>query len=264
MSWTNLAPWRTQDQTEDEKPTPSQSYNQENAPCRSMRQSSSSNVNEPNKILLAIYSCGRLLYKTASAVLPSFIFFGSTPEQQRDEPLQLQHDEQIVEQCVADKNNRASIHNDDLSKGREELTESLNSALSHDSQLLKELDQCDFVYDVMAGPPGKNQLRRCMMLSFHADTDIMSKEAHQRLGTSIEPYQGAPIPVLGLQDSKPVGIAEVQWSFCGRSKPYRTAFYVVEDVEYDLLIGRPSMRQHELYRVDPAIAERLRDSYRRQ
>ncbi|GKZ58048.1 hypothetical protein AnigIFM49718_003856 [Aspergillus niger] len=229
-----------------------------------MRQSSSSNVNEPNKILLAIYSCGRLLYKTASAVLPSFIFFGSTPEQQRDGPLQLQHDEQIVEQCVADKNDRASIHNDDLSKGREELTESLNSALSHDSQLLKELDQCDFVYDVMAGPPGKNQLRRCMMLSFHADTDIMSKEAHQRLGTSIEPYQGAPIPVLGLQDSKPVGIAEVQWSFCGRSKPYRTAFYVVEDVEYDLLIGRPSMRQHELYRVDPAIAERLRDSYRRQ
>ncbi|SPB46446.1 unnamed protein product [Aspergillus niger] len=262
MSWITFAPWQTQDQTEDEKPTHSQSYNQEN--CRSMGNSSSSYYNESNKILLAIYSCGRILHSTASAVLPSFSFFGRKSEQQRDEPSQLQHDEQIVEQCITDKNDYVLVQNDELSKGREELTESLNSALSHDSQLLKELDQCDFVYDVMAGPPGKNQLRRCMMLSFHADTNIISKEAYLRLGTSIEPYLGAPIPVLGLQDRKPVGTAEVQWSFCGRSKPYRTTFYVVEEVEYDLLIGRPSMRQHELYRVDPAIAERLRDSYRRQ
>ncbi|GLA33081.1 hypothetical protein M752DRAFT_277151 [Aspergillus phoenicis ATCC 13157] len=116
----------------------------------------------------------------------------------------------------------------------------------------------------MAGPPGKKQLRRCMMLSFHADTNVMSKEAHQRLGTNIKPYRGAPVPVLGLQDRILVGSAEYQWSFCGRSKPYRTAFYVVEDVEYDLLIGRPSMRQQELYRVDPAIAKRLRESYRCQ
>ncbi|CAK41063.1 hypothetical protein An12g02175 [Aspergillus niger] len=71
-----LAPWQTQDQTEDEKPTHSQSYNQENAQCRSMGNSSSSYYNESNKILLAIYSCGRILHSTASAVLPSFSFFG--------------------------------------------------------------------------------------------------------------------------------------------------------------------------------------------
>lgn len=114
----------------------------------------------------------------------------------------------------------------------------------------------------MAGPPGKKQLRRCMLLSFHADTNIISKEAHQRLGTCIEPCPGASVQVLGLGDRKPIGLAEVQWSFCGRSKPYRTTFYVVEGVEYDLLIGRPSMRQQELYRVDPAIAKKLRESYR--
>ncbi|RDH27550.1 hypothetical protein BDQ94DRAFT_184506 [Aspergillus welwitschiae] len=105
----------------------------------------------------------------------------------------------------------------------------------------------------MAGPPGKKQLRRYMRLSFHADTNVI-----------IEPYRGAPVPVLGRQDRIPDGIAEVQWSFCGRSKPYRTAFYVVEDVEYDLLIGRPSMRQQELYRVDSPIATRIHESYRCQ
>ncbi|BCR96723.1 hypothetical protein AAWM_04708 [Aspergillus awamori] len=242
MSWSTFAPWQTQDQNEDEKPTPSQS----------------SDVNESDIVSPLISSCGQLLYKTASAVLPSFNFFGSKPEQQRDEPWQLHHHENIVEQCGADENDHAPVHNDDLL-----LTESLDSALSQEPQL-PELHHCDFAYDVMAGAPGKEQLRRRMLLSFHADTNVMSKDAHQRLGTNIMPYRGAPVPVLGLQDSIPVGIAEVQWSFCGRSKPYRTAFYVVEDVEYDLLIGRPSMRQQELYRVDPAIAKRLRESYQCQ
>ncbi|GKZ31228.1 hypothetical protein AbraIFM66950_011519 [Aspergillus brasiliensis] len=215
MSWSTFAPWKTQDQNKDEKPTPSQSYNDEN-------------------------------------------------EQQRDESCQLQHHEQIVVRSGTDETDYSPVHNEDLFKGREELTESLDSALSQDSQLCNELDQCDFVYDVMAGPPGKKQLRRRMMLSFHTDTNVMSKETHRRLGASITPYSGTCIQVLGLQDRKPLGIAEVQWSFCGRSKPYRTTFYVVEEVEYDLLIGRPSMREQELYRVDPVIAKRLRESYRCQ
>ncbi|PYH67859.1 uncharacterized protein BO88DRAFT_72156 [Aspergillus vadensis CBS 113365] len=262
MSWSTFAPWQTQDQTEDEKPTPGQSHDHGKAPCRSMQHSPSSNVTESNKIVLSIYFYGRLFYNTASAVLPSFNFFRRKTEQQRDEPCQLQHDEQIVERYSSDQNDHTPVHNDDLSKGRAELTESLDSALSQNSQLSKELDQCDFVYDIMAGPPGKKQLRRCMLLSFHADTNIISKEAHQRLGTSIEPCPGASVQVLGLGDCKPIGLAEVQWSFCGRSKPYRTTFYIVEGVEYDLLIGRPSMRQQELYRVDPAIAKKLRESYR--
>ncbi|KAL3251036.1 hypothetical protein ABHI18_010864 [Aspergillus niger] len=299
MSWSTFAPWQTQYQNEDEKPTPSQSYDHENAPCRLMQHPPSSYVNDSNILFPLISSCGQLFYNTASAVLRSFKFSRSKPEQQRDKPRQLHQHGKIVEQCGADKNDHAPVHNNDLSRAREGPTESLGSALSLDLGLqLLALHQCDFAYDVMAGPPGKSQIRRRMILSFRTDTNFMSTEAHERLGTSIKPYYGAPVSVLRrpdripveiaeeetherlgtriepnhgahvpdvdleLQDGIPIGIAEVLWSFCGRSKPYRTAFYVVEDVGCDLIIGRPSMRQQELYEVDPPIATRLLKSCR--
>ncbi|PWY93055.1 hypothetical protein BO94DRAFT_554622 [Aspergillus sclerotioniger CBS 115572] len=114
----------------------------------------------------------------------------------------------------------------------------------------------------MVCPSGKAELQRRMMLSFYSDVNIMSDEVSRKLDTDLEPYYGEPIPVVGHPDRNPLGTVKARWTFCGRAKPYRTFFYVVSNVEYDLLIGRPSMRQQELYKADPNIAKRLNASFR--
>ncbi|GLA04429.1 hypothetical protein AnigIFM60653_004479 [Aspergillus niger] len=120
----------------------------------------------------------------------------------------------------------------------------------------EHLGQCDFVYNVMVSS-SKNEIQCRMVLSFRMDVNIMSATVHRRLNIALQPYYGNTIPVLGCEDRKPLGTVDIGWAFCGRMKRYETIFYVVADVEYDLLLGRPSMWQHELYKVDPEIVKRL-------
>ncbi|GKZ17187.1 hypothetical protein AbraIFM66951_001644 [Aspergillus brasiliensis] len=123
----------------------------------------------------------------------------------------------------------------------------------------EHLDKCDFVYDVGASSL-KNDFQCRMVLSFRMDVNIMSEVTHRRLNIALQPYYGNTIPALGCGDRKPLGTVDIEWAFCGRMKRYRTTFYVVADVEYDLLLGLPSMWQHELYRVDSEILKRLNAS----
>ncbi|PYH93149.1 hypothetical protein BO71DRAFT_279743, partial [Aspergillus ellipticus CBS 707.79] len=109
-------------------------------------------------------------------------------------------------------------------------------------------------------PKHQTKLRRRMMLPFNVDINIMSDETHRRLGTQLQPFHGPAFTVPGYPDLKPLGTAEVDWSFCRRNKVYRTTFFVVRDIDADFILGRPAMRQLELYRADPEIAKRLRSS----
>lgn len=158
-------------------------------------------------------------------------------------------------------------HELDRPDRRAELTEMLDSVFSEKDHPqipppFDRLEHYDFVYDVRVCASTNNEFQRRMMLSFHMDVNIISDEVYRTLETELQPYDGDPIAVLGCPDRKPLGTVTAQWTFCGRTKPYRTVFYVVPNVEYDLLIGRPSMRQQELYRADPKIATRLNASYR--
>ncbi|PYH42235.1 uncharacterized protein BP01DRAFT_376314 [Aspergillus saccharolyticus JOP 1030-1] len=183
MSWSTFAPWQTQYQNKDEKSTPSQSYSYKNAPCWLMQHLLSLHIIESNILFLFIFSCGQLFYNTASAVLPSFNFSGSKPQQH--------HYKKVVKQCGADEKDCVIVHNNDLSRAREELTELLDSALLQEPQLIE-------------------------LYYFYVNTKVISKEAHQRLGTNIESYRGASIP----------------WSFCGRSKPYWTVSLIWQQELY--------------------------------
>ncbi|RAL07894.1 uncharacterized protein BO97DRAFT_355297, partial [Aspergillus homomorphus CBS 101889] len=105
---------------------------------------------------------------------------------------------------------------------------------------------------------GTTQLRRQMLLPFTVDVNIMSYETCRRLGVAIQPYYGEALAaVSGSADLKPLGTAEVEWSFCGQNKPYRSVFYVVRELEADFILGNPTIKQLELPGTDPAIAKRL-------
>ncbi|BCS14371.1 hypothetical protein ALUC_60927S [Aspergillus luchuensis] len=128
----------------------------------------------------------------------------------------------------------------------------------------QNLDQFDFVYDIIVQSPMGSKLRRRLTLKFDADVNIMSDDMQHRLGTELRPYHGGPISITGQSHMIPLGTVGVSWTFCGQTRIYKTDFYVVPDMTYDFLIGRPSIRSHELYRVDPEITRRLNTSYQGQ
>ncbi|OJJ70190.1 hypothetical protein ASPBRDRAFT_156813 [Aspergillus brasiliensis CBS 101740] len=125
----------------------------------------------------------------------------------------------------------------------------------------RDLDKCDFIYDIIVQSPTGSRFRRRLTLKFDADINIMSDHMLHRLGTELKPYYGDPISITGQSQVTPLGTVGVSWTFCGQTRIYRTDFYVVPDANYDFLLGRPSMRNHELYRVDSEIARRLSKSY---
>ncbi|PWY75032.1 hypothetical protein BO70DRAFT_431024 [Aspergillus heteromorphus CBS 117.55] len=78
----------------------------------------------------------------------------------------------------------------------------------------------------------------------------------ERLNLEIQPYTGPP-HAPGRLFVKPLGTVELEFIMMGPRKPRRAkaTFLVVKDIHYDLVIGRQSMRELQLYRADPMIAE---------
>lgn len=150
----------------------------------------------------------------------------------------------------------------------EHRTKPLNYALISDDRVQHSkteqhaLAQYDYVYAIIVqSPDGTTRLRRQMVLPFNVDVDIMCDETCRRLGAPIQPYYGAALTAIpGYPDLKPVGTAEVEWSFCGQRQTHRTTFHVVRDLDADFVLGRPTIRHLELERMDSAVAKRLRAS----
>ncbi|RAH67572.1 uncharacterized protein BO66DRAFT_393782 [Aspergillus aculeatinus CBS 121060] len=147
-------------------------------------------------------------------------------------------------------------------------TKPLNDALIPDDRVQHSdieqhaLAHYDYVYAIIVqSPDGTTRLRRQMVLPFNVDVDIMCDETCRRLGAPIQPYYGAALTAIpGYPDLKPVGTAEVEWSFCGQCQTHRTTFHVVRDLDADFVLGRPTIRHLELERMDSAVAERLHAS----
>ncbi|GKZ24385.1 hypothetical protein AbraIFM66951_001320 [Aspergillus brasiliensis] len=167
-------------------------------------------------------------------------------------------------------NPRTFDHELENPEKRAEFIKMLESLLSNHDQgqrpeeLHQDLAKCDFLYDIKVQASNGTELRRRMTLKFNADVNIMSEDVQRRLGAKIQPYYGPPISIPEHPNLRSLGTVNVLWSFCQRNKPYRSDFHVVPNMEYDFLMGRPSMREQELYQDDLEIARRLLVSYQNE
>ncbi|KAF9892680.1 hypothetical protein FE257_001082 [Aspergillus nanangensis] len=151
----------------------------------------------------------------------------------------------------------------------EQLTESLDSMFRDRERLhpfnAHDLAHRDFIYNVVLPAATGGKIRRRLLLDFKTDVNIMSYSTYQRLGLTADHYDSmVPIQRSGQPEVKPIATVGAQWCLYGDHKSYDTVFYVVRECEFDLLLGRPSVIEHQLYRKDAAVMTRLSSSYRGQ
>lgn len=150
-----------------------------------------------------------------------------------------------------------------------QLTESIDSMfaqspLSHQVYPDRDLADYDFIYDVLVYTASGGKIRRRLVVDFRTDVNIMSDAVYRRLHMKASAYdETQSIRLPGRGDVKPLGTVVVQWSLLGDSSVYHTRFYVVRGWHMDLVLGRPSVKEHQLYRKDAGVVSRLNTSYRR-
>ncbi|KAL5355377.1 hypothetical protein BJX96DRAFT_48188 [Aspergillus floccosus] len=148
-----------------------------------------------------------------------------------------------------------------------QLTESIDSMftqspLPHQVSPNRDLSNYDFIYDVILFTPGGDKIRRRLFVDFRTDVNLMSDSVYRRLHVKASAYDKAQSNRLpGRGDVKPLGTVAVQWSLHGDSRIYHTRFHVVNGCHADLVLGRPSVKEHQLYRKDAAVISRLNASY---
>ncbi|KAI3016059.1 hypothetical protein CBS147347_10875 [Aspergillus niger] len=97
-----------------------------------------------------------------------------------------------------------------------------------------------------------------MLLCFHSEFDLVSMDAFNEIvGHHSRRTSSEKIPIAYTQ----VGTTILRWAFGKNKTGCSTAFNIVMGLDVDLIIGWPSMRRLELYRANPLIAWRLRQSH---
>ncbi|KAH8432751.1 uncharacterized protein LDX57_010377 [Aspergillus melleus] len=147
----------------------------------------------------------------------------------------------------------------------EQLTDSLQRTLHeqnayHPTGSYEDLCQSDYIYDVMILTPRRSRIRRRMVIDFETEINIMSEAVYKKLDTHIESFTGNDITWWNQSTVRPLGKCSASWTICGRERLYYAEFLVVGNTQFDVLLGRESVRQLGLYRADPWVATRLRSS----
>lgn len=124
------------------------------------------------------------------------------------------------------------------------------------------LAQCDFIYDALIlTANSRDQIRRRLVVDFETDVNVMAHDVQQALSARMDPYSGPAIKLPGQVNVQPIGSVVARWKMTRGNKLYQTTFLVIENSRSDLLLGRTSVKEHCLFRVDPEIASRLNASY---
>ncbi|KAL4894552.1 hypothetical protein BDV59DRAFT_12673 [Aspergillus ambiguus] len=119
----------------------------------------------------------------------------------------------------------------------------------------------DFIYDILIFTAVGGKIRRRLVVDFRTDINVMSDSVYKRLNMIAGTYEKPlSITLPGRGEVKSIGTVVVQWCLYGDSKIYQTKFYVVRGWHTDLVLGRPSVREHQLYRKDAGVISRLNTS----
>lgn len=104
------------------------------------------------------------------------------------------------------------------------------------------------VLDILIRKADHGQLRRCLVLELAAEVNIMDDEVFKFLNLEKEPCNlTTPLSIPGQADLKPTGKVNCRWSIWGKTHSYVTSFLVVSGCDFDVMIGRHSIMELQLY-----------------
>jgi hypothetical protein len=113
-----------------------------------------------------------------------------------------------------------------------------------------QLFDAPIIYDAVLFTPNDERFYRRLLLDATVETDIISEDIAQLLGTPMEKGYGAEIQLPDGRTVKSVGVIETKWQIYRCRRAYNTRFHVVRDRRYDLVLGRTSISQLRLSREE--------------
>ncbi|KAL2814902.1 hypothetical protein BDW59DRAFT_154095 [Aspergillus cavernicola] len=130
----------------------------------------------------------------------------------------------------------------------------------HREEVTKYITKKIFTYDIVvfSAEPEKVVYRRLLLDFQLKDTvDAISDEIPQRLNLPITPYKGAEVKLPNGHCVMPIGTLEAKWQRYEGEKLYTTKLYVIEKSYFDMLLGRSSIWEYQLWDEDRDIQRRL-------
>ncbi|PWY93053.1 hypothetical protein BO94DRAFT_622251 [Aspergillus sclerotioniger CBS 115572] len=99
--------------------------------------------------------------------------------------------------------------------------------------------------------PGRRaKIPAIFSLDTGAGVSTMRRSIYEQLHLPLESFSGHLRPVQSRSDKntiKPYGIVrQVSWHFAQRARTYTADFYVIDDDEFDVIIGRPEIEKYAL------------------
>ena len=106
----------------------------------------------------------------------------------------------------------------------------------------------DNVLDILIWKADYGQIRRFLVLELNADVNVMDDEVYRSLNLEKEPYDmTTPLCLPGRADLKPTGKVRCRWCVWGSTHSYLTSFLIVSGCDFDVMIGRHSIMEHQIY-----------------
>ncbi|KAL4780595.1 hypothetical protein BJX76DRAFT_360719 [Aspergillus varians] len=122
----------------------------------------------------------------------------------------------------------------------------------------KDILQKVFTYDIqLFGTKNDKVVYRRLLLDFQVNTDAVSDEIPKLLNLPIAGYKGAEVRLPNGSSVRPIGALEIQWQLYKGNRQYRTKFLVIENSQFDVLLGRRSIQKYRLSAEDEKIQKRL-------
>jgi hypothetical protein len=139
---------------------------------------------------------------------------------------------------------------DSSEPGLEGRTESSSQIISQGNTHYKSL-----IEDIVLFATDSTPKTRRLLLNLQTEVNVMADDVQRQLKINMAPYYGKIIHLPGRHDVKPVGRIVATWKILGTEKIYTTPFLVIRKSYFDVMLGEPYIKKHELAKEEPRIAE---------
>ncbi|PLN75783.1 hypothetical protein BDW42DRAFT_189057 [Aspergillus taichungensis] len=106
----------------------------------------------------------------------------------------------------------------------------------------------DNILDILIWKADYGQIRRFLVLELNTDVNVMDDEVYRSLNLEKEPCDmTTPLCLPDRADLKPTGKVKCRWCVWGETHSYLTSFLIVSGCDFDVMIGRHSIMEHQIY-----------------
>lgn len=139
---------------------------------------------------------------------------------------------------------------DSSEPGLEGRTELSSQIISQGNTHYKSL-----IEDIVLFATDSTPKTRRLLLDLQTEVNVMADEVQRQLKLNMAPYVGEIIHLPNRHDVKPIGEITARWKILGTKKIYTTPFLVIRNSYFDVMLGEPYIKEHELAKEEPRIAE---------